>query len=245
MPQNAGKTGRGCWRVGARKILPWGRGYLAHSRSPNQLILGPIQTKSYNFETFQVTGKSATTTFSKEKTIAIDRRRQAPQQKDKNRINEDIRKTPLRVIDQDGNQLGIIATKDALSKAREAGLDLVEVAPDSDPPVCRIMDYGKFKYEKSKRSHKNKSHQTKLKEIRVRPKTGEHDIQFKVKKAIGFLENKDKVQVTILFRGREMAHIEEGRKVMQGIIAQLEEHGKVISSPSQQARRMTCTIAPK
>ena len=107
------------------------------------------------------------------------------------------------------------------------------------------MDYGKFKYEKSKRSHKNKSHQTKLKEIRVRPKTGEHDIQFKVKKAIGFLENKDKVQVTILFRGREMAHIEEGRKVMQGIIAQLEEHGKVISSPSQQARRMTCTIAPK
>ncbi len=165
--------------------------------------------------------------------------------KDKNRINEDIRKTPLRVIDQDGNQLGIIATKDALAKAQEAGLDLVEVAPDSDPPVCRIMDYGKFKYEKNKRSHKNKSHQTKLKEIRVRPKTGEHDIQFKVKKAIGFLNNKDKVQVTILFRGREMAHIDEGKKVMQGIIAQLEEHGKVISAPSQQARRMTCTIAPK
>ena len=183
--------------------------------------------------------------FRKGKTIAIDRRRQVPPQRDKNRINEDIRKSPIRVIDQDGNQLGIIPTKDALFKAREAGLDLVEVAPESNPPVCRIMDYGKFKYEKSKRTHKNKSHQTKLKEIRVRPKTGQHDIDFKVKKAIGFLGNKDKVQVTVLFRGREMAHIEEGRKVMEGIIAQLEEHGKVISSPSQQARRMSCTIAPK
>ena len=163
----------------------------------------------------------------------------------KNRINDQIRITPIRVIDQNGEQLGIIPTKDALDKAQEFGLDLVEVAPEAKPPVCRIMDFGKFKYEKNKRSHKNKSHQTKLKEIRVRPKTGEHDIQFKVKKAIGFLQHKDKVQVTILFRGREMAHIEEGRKVMEGIIAQLEEHGKVISSPSQQARRMTCTIAPK
>ncbi len=151
----------------------------------------------------------------------------------------------MRVIDQEGNQLGIIPTKEALSKARDAELDLVCVSPDSNPPVCRIMDYGKFKYEKSKRQHKNKSHQTKLKEIRVRPKTGEHDIDFKVKKAINFLSHKDKVQVTVLFRGREMAHIEEGRKVMQGIIERLEEHGKVVSSPSQQARRMTCTIAPK
>lgn len=165
--------------------------------------------------------------------------------KDKNRINGQIRKSPVRVIDEKGNQLGIIPTKDALSRAQESGLDLVEVSPDSNPPVCRIMDYGKFKYEKSKRSHKNKSHQTKLKEIRVRPKTGKHDIDFKVKKAIGFLNHKDKVQVTVMFRGREMAHIEEGRKVMQGIIEQLEEHGKVVSSPSQQARRMTCTIAPR
>ena len=165
--------------------------------------------------------------------------------KDKNRINGQIRKSPVRVIDEKGNQLGIIPTKDALQKAQDSGLDLVEVSPDSNPPVCRIMDYGKFKYEKSKRSHKNKSHQTKLKEIRVRPKTGEHDIDFKVKKAIGFLNHKDKVQVTVMFRGREMAHIEEGRKVMEGIIERLEEHGKVVSSPSQQARRMTCTIAPK
>ncbi len=132
-----------------------------------------------------------------------------------------------------------------MAKAREAGLDLVEVAPEAKPPVCRIMDYGKFRYEKSKRTAKGKQHHAKLKEIRLRPKTGQHDIDFKVKKAIGFLEHKDKVQVTVLFRGREMAHIEEGRKVMEGIIAQLEEYGKVESRPSQQSRRMICTIAPK
>ena len=162
-----------------------------------------------------------------------------------NRVNDQIRISPIRVVDQDGNQLGVLATKDALAKAKEADLDLVEVAPEAKPPVCRIMDYGKFKYEKSKRTQKNsKTHQTKLKEIRLRPKTGQHDIDFKVKKAIGFLQHKDKVQVTVLFRGREMAHIEEGRKVMEGIIAQLLEHGKVESNPSQQSRKMICTIAP-
>jgi len=133
-----------------------------------------------------------------------------------------------------------------LAQAQELGLDLVEVAPDATPPVCRIMDYGKFRYEKSKRSSKNKTHQTKLKEIRLRPKTGEHDIDFKVKKAIGFLNHKDKVQVTILFRGREMAHIEEGVKIMEGIIERLcPEHGKLESPPSRQARRISCTVAPR
>jgi len=106
------------------------------------------------------------------------------------------------------------------------------------------MDFGKFKYDKSKRTAKSKQHQTKLKEIRVRPKTGEHDIQFKVKQAIGFLKHNDKVQVTVLFRGREMAHIEEGRKVMEHIIELLSEHGKIESAPSKQSRRMLCTIAP-
>ena len=167
-----------------------------------------------------------------------------PSDKKQNRINESIRITPVRVIDQDGNQLGVIPTAEALEKAKEAGLDLVEVAGDAKPPVCRIMDYGKFNYEKKKRQTKNKSHQTKLKEIRVRPKTGTHDIEFKVKKAIGFLKHNDKVQVTVLFRGRENAHIDEGRKVMDGIIEMLAEYGKVEMSPSQQPRRMVCTIAP-
>ncbi len=149
------------------------------------------------------------------------------------------------MIDDEGNQLGIVATKEALARARESGLDLVEVSPDSKPPVCRIMDYGKFKYDKSKRSHKNKSHTTKLKEIRLRPKTGQHDIDFKVKQATAFLLQKDKVLVTVMFRGRELAHIEEGRKVMEQIIERLLEVGKLESPPSQQAKRMTCMISPK
>lgn len=125
-------------------------------------------------------------------------------------------------------------------------MDLVEVAPNERPPVCRIMDFGKYKYEKGKKTNKNKAHQTKTKEIRVRPKTGQHDIDFKVKQAIGFLKHKDKVQVTVMFRGREMAHIEEGRKVMDNIIEALtEEYGKLETNPTQNAKRMICTIAPR
>jgi len=118
------------------------------------------------------------------------------------RINEQIRISPVRVISADGAQLGIIPTDDALSEARTAGLDLVEVAPNERPPVCRIMDYGKFKYQQKKKLHKTHVHQTKLKEIRLRPKTGEHDIEFKINKARTFLGHKDKVTVSVIFRGR-------------------------------------------
>lgn len=161
------------------------------------------------------------------------------------RINEQIRISQVLVIASDGRQLGTIPTAEAIKMAREEGLDLVEVAPQARPPVCRIMDFGKYKYEKGKKSHRSKGHQTKLKEIRLRPKTGQHDIDFKVKQAIGFLQHKDKVQVTVTFRGRELAHIEEGQKVMEQIVLLLSEHGKVESSPSQQAKKMICTIAPK
>lgn len=177
--------------------------------------------------------------------VCLERKLAISKDRDQNRINEQIRITPVRVIDDEGQQLGILPTKEALSRARDAGLDLVEVAPDSKPPVCRIMDYGKFKYEKNKRSHKSKSHTTKLKEIRLRPKTGQHDIDFKVKQAISFLEHKDKVMITVMFRGRELAHVEEGQKVMDYIVEKLLEHGKMESSPSQQAKRMICTISPK
>ena len=124
------------------------------------------------------------------------------------------------------------------------GFDLVEVAPNETPPVCRIMDFGKYKYEKKKKTG-HSAHHTKTKEIRLRPKTGQHDIDFKVKKAMGFLQHKDKVQVTVIFRGREMAHIEEGRKVMLGVVEQLMEYGKVDSPPAQHSRRMVCLISPK
>ena len=164
---------------------------------------------------------------------------------DKQRINEQIRVTPVRVVDSDGTQLGILATEEAMEHARQADLDLVEVAPKEQPPVCRIMDYGKYKYQQKKRQHKGHAHQTKIKEIRVRPKTGDHDLTVKVNKAREFLDHKDKVIVTVVFRGREMAHIEEGRRVINGILEQLEGISKVESPPTQHGRRLMCTLAPK
>jgi translation initiation factor IF-3 len=161
------------------------------------------------------------------------------------RVNEQIRTSPVRVIGADGAQLGILSTEDALGAARQAGLDLVEVAPQEKPPVCRIMDYGKFKYQQKKRQHKSHSHQVKVKEIRVRPKTGEHDINVKVNRARDFLQQKDKVLLTVMFRGREMAHVEEGRRVIDGILAQLEEVCRIESPPTQQGRRIVCTLGPK
>ena len=161
------------------------------------------------------------------------------------RLNEQIRITPVRVISAEGAQLGVIPTEQALQIANEADLDLVEVAPNERPPVCRIMDFGKFKYQQKKKQHKAHIHHSKIKEIRVRPKTGEHDIEFKVNQARGFLEHKDKVIVSVVFRGREIAHIEEGQRVIRQIIAQLEEVGKVEAVPQQQGKRITCTLAPK
>ena len=149
------------------------------------------------------------------------------------------------MIDEDGTQLGIIETADALERAIESGLDLVEVAPSERPPVCRIMDYGKYKYEKKKKANQSSSHATKTKEVRLRPKTGDHDIQFKVKQAQKFLKHRDKVQISVIFRGREIANIEEGRRVMEGVIEDLVEFGKVEQTPQQNGRRMTCLIVPK
>lgn len=149
------------------------------------------------------------------------------------------------MIGADGSQLGIISTDEAMSLARNGGLDLVEVAPNEKPPVCRIMDFGKFKYQQKKKHHKTHVHHTKIKEIRLRPKTGDHDIEFKVAQARSFLTHKDKVVVSVVFRGREMAHIEEGQRVMKAIVAKLEDIGKIEATPQQQGRRLTCTISPK
>jgi len=161
------------------------------------------------------------------------------------RINEQIRVTPVRVIASDGQQLGILSTEDAMKEAHKVGLDLVEVAPTEKPPVCRIMDYGKYKYQQKKRQHKTHTHQTKIKEIRVRPKTGEHDIVVKVNRAREFLSHKNKVTVTVIFRGREMAHIEEGYRVINGVLGRLEDVSKIESPPTQHGRRLVCTLAPK
>lgn len=149
------------------------------------------------------------------------------------------------MITAEGGQLGIIPTDEALARAREAGLDLVEVAPNEKPPVCRIMDFGKFKYQQKKKQHKTHVHHTKIKEIRLRPKTGEHDIEFKVNQAKNFLLHKDKVVVSVVFRGRELAHIDEGQRVMKAIVAQLDPVSKVEAPPQQMGRRLVCTLAPK
>lgn len=165
--------------------------------------------------------------------------------KNKQRINEAIRVPQVRVVSDEGEQLGIMSTQEALYKARDAGLDLVEVAADSKPPVCRIMDYGKFRYLMKKKQGKQQGHQTKLKEVRVRPKTGEHDIQVKVNSVRKFLAEKDKVQITVAFRGRELAHIDEGEKVLQAILTQLEDIGKLESPPKRADKRINCTVVPK
>jgi len=126
-------------------------------------------------------------------------------------------------------------------------MDLVEVGPTERPPVCRIMDFGKHKYQQNKRKHRNKTHvhHGRTKEIRIRPKTGQHDIDFKAKHAREFLEHKDKVSISVIFRGREMAHIDEGRRVLDRFIEQLADVAKVESSPSQYGRRIVCILAPK
>lgn len=143
--------------------------------------------------------------------------------------------------------LGVIPTAEALKIAEEEGLDLVEVAPNERPPVCRIMDYGKFKYEQSKKQAKNnKQHHTQLKEIRLRPKTGDHDIAFKTKQARGFLEHRDKVKINIMFRGRENAHHDRGREILTSIIESLDDIAKTESPPRMEGgRTMSAVLTPR
>ena len=177
--------------------------------------------------------------------LSLLNRRMSAIETKQQRVNEQIRTSPVRVISADGVQLGIMTTELAMEAARAVSLDLVEVAPNERPPVCRIMDYGKFKYQQKKRQHKAHTRQIRVKEIRVRPKTGDHDIQVKVSRAREFLDHKDKVLVSVMFRGRELAHVEEGRRVIDEILQLLEDVSRVESPPSQQGRRIVCTLAPK
>ena len=169
-------------------------------------------------------------------------------EREQHRVNDAIRISQVRVVDQDGNMLGVIPTDDAKRHAAEAGLDLVEVAPTERPPVCRIMDYGKFKYEQKKKGSgkNNKAGQTSLKEIRLRPKIGDHDVEFKMKQARKFLGEKDKVKFNVFFRGRENAHHDRGREMLQGICDQLEDIAKVEKPPGMEGgRNMTIVLSPK
>ena len=165
--------------------------------------------------------------------------------RDRQRVNEGIRVPQVRVITEEGEQLGVMSTSEALDKARQAGLDLVEVASDSRPPVCRIMDYGKYRYQQKKRLNKHHVHQSKLKEVWLHPKTGEHDLLVKVNKAREFLANKDKVQIVVKFRGRENAHVEEGSRILYRMIEMLEDIGKLEAPPKNAQKQVICTLSPK
>ena len=151
----------------------------------------------------------------------------------------------MRLIGAQGEQLGVVPTAQALDMAREANQDLVEVAPLERPPVCKIMDYGKFRYQQSRKGTKSKPHQQKLKEIRLRPKTGDHDVETKINQARKFLEHKDKVLVYVLFKGREMQHIDEGRRIISSVLEKLADLAKIERPPLMEGKRMTAMLAPK
>jgi translation initiation factor IF-3 len=162
------------------------------------------------------------------------------------RINERIRISPVRLIDADNNQVGIIDTHEAQSMARQAGLDLVEVAPGARPPVCRIMDYGKWKYQQRKKEAKAKAHskQSELKEVRLRPSTDSHDMDIKSSRAREFLSEGHKVQFTLMFKGRQMAHRNIGFNRFREIASEFEDVAKVEVPPRSMGRRMTMILAP-
>lgn len=177
----------------------------------------------------------------------LERREDRTLKKEQENVNEKIRARQVRVIGADGSQLGIMNLQDALDAAREEGLDLVEVAPNADPPVCKIMDYGKFRYQQSKRSQEAKKKQTviQVKEVKLRPKTDEHDIQTKLRHIRRFLAQKDKAKVTVIFRGREIAFRDRGEMVLQKVLEELKDEVVVEMPPKMEGRNLVMILAPK
>ncbi|HYB23966.1 MAG TPA: translation initiation factor IF-3 [Solirubrobacteraceae bacterium] len=173
----------------------------------------------------------------------FDRR---PPERDTTRINERIRVPEVRLIDDEGKQIGVMKTADALAFAQERDLDLVEVAPDARPPVCRVLDYSKYKYEQAQKVKQARKHQQQItvREIKFRPKIAEHDYDTKKHHVERFLRHKDKVKVTIMFRGREVTHPERGTAILDRLAEELSELGVVEQRPMQEGRNMTMMMAP-
>ncbi len=161
------------------------------------------------------------------------------------RINRGIRALKVRLIGKDGDQIGILPIKEALTKAEEVGLDLVEIAPKANPPVCKIIDYGKFQYDQTKRKKESKkaAHQVKVKEIKIKPNIDEHDLQTKLKHARSFLEKGNKVKVTCMFRGREMRHKDVGHKVVMRICDELKDIAAAESNMKMMGRFLSVVLA--
>jgi len=179
--------------------------------------------------------------------IAISRHTNRGSRSNRININRNIRAKEVRVIDPDGNQIGVIPTYKAIAVANDFGLDLVEISQNADPPVCKIMDYGRYKYELTKKKQEAKKKQTtfQLKEIKVRPKTGEHDLNTKIGHIKKFINRKDKVKVTVIFRGREITLTQQGRKLLEKIVQETEEIASVEQYPKIEGRTMMMVLAPK
>ena len=162
------------------------------------------------------------------------------------RVNERIRIPQIRLIDENGEQVGVMVPRDALKLARERGLDLVEISPTAQPPVCKIMDYGKYLYELNKKLHEQRKHQkgTRLKEVKLRPRTDAHDYEFKKNHVIRFLEEGDKVRLVMLFRGREIEHSNLGRKKIERLLGEVAHVGSVEVRPSMEGRMLVTILAP-
>lgn len=170
-----------------------------------------------------------------------------PPTKEGPRVNEEITARQVRVIDDEGENHGVITVDEGIRIAQEAGLDLVEVSPNADPPVCKILDYGKFKYEQQKRKNEARKKQKtiEVKEIKFRPNIEQHDYDVKMRSLRKFIEEGDKVKVTLRFRGREMAHQELGLEVLQRVQAEMDEQAKVEQRPNMEGRQMIMVLAPR
>jgi translation initiation factor IF-3 len=170
-----------------------------------------------------------------------------PPERDPTRINERIRVPEVRLIDETGQQVGVMRTQEALRRAQDKDLDLVEVAPDAKPPVVRILDYSKYKYEQAQKQKSARKHQQQInvREIKFRPKIAQHDYDTKKGHVMRFLKARDKVKVTIMFRGREMAHPERGEMILNRLAEELQELAVVEQRPQQDGRNMTMMLAPQ
>jgi translation initiation factor IF-3 len=178
--------------------------------------------------------------------VAVSRFDRRPPERDTTRINERIRVAEVRLIDENGEQVGVVPTEQALERAQEQDLDLVEVAPNSKPPVCRILDYSKYKYEQEQKAKAARKHQQQVnvREIKLRPKIADHDYETKRNHVERFLRNQDKVKVTIMFRGREQTHPERGRMLLDRLFQDVEELATIEQEPLQEGRNMHMLLAP-
>lgn len=166
---------------------------------------------------------------------------------DEPRVNREITSASIRLVDQNGNMVGVVSASEGIAMAEKAGLDLVEISPTASPPVCKILDYGKYRYEIQKKAHEAKKKQkvVVIKEIKLRPMIDKHDLEIKMRNTLSFLEEGDKVRITLRFRGREMDHSEIGMKVISQVQASLADHAKIEQAPRIEGKQISMLVGPK